>query len=219
MRKLKIVRWIAAPAAATAGPRDNSSPPRAMHWSSTSFVTEDAPHLKEYLSLIGNPSPFTAVDPIGPDDALLVVDMQNDLLLRDAVTNPDGGRFGAPEGEQCIGPIVRMIEHFVERGGHVIATRTYHPFDHASFYTEGGPYPPHCVQGTAGAQLVPEIAEALAKAVTVAGTERVSVCFKGMHEQVGSLPWLGLGSGLGLGLGLGLGSGSGLGLGLGLWLT
>ena len=107
-----------------------------MHWSSTSFVTEEAPHLKEYLSLIGNPSPFTAVDPIGPDDALLVVDMQNDLLLRDAVTNPDGGRFGAPEGEQCIGPIVRMIEHFVERGGHVIATRTYHPFDHASFYTE-----------------------------------------------------------------------------------
>ena len=113
-----------------------------MHWSSTSFVTEEAPHLKEYLSLIGNPSPFTAVDPIGPDDALLVVDMQNDLLLRDAVTNPDGGRFGAPEGEQCVGPIVRMIEHFVERGGHVIATRTYHPFDHASFYTEGGPYPP-----------------------------------------------------------------------------
>ena len=162
-----------------------------MHWSSTSFVTEEAPHLKEYLSLIGNPSPFTAVDPIGPDDALLVVDMQSDLLLRDAVTNPDGGRFGAPEGEQCIGPIVRMIEHFVERGGHVIATRTYHPFDHASFYTEGGPYPPHCVQGTAGAQLVPEIAEALAKAVRVAGTERVSVCFKGMHEQVGSLPWLG----------------------------
>ena len=71
-----------------------------MHWSSTSFVTEEAPHLKEYLSLIGNPSPFTAVDPIGPDDALLVVDMQNDLLLRDAVTNPDGGRFGAPEGAE-----------------------------------------------------------------------------------------------------------------------
>ena len=64
-----------------------------MHWSSTSFVTEEAPHLKEYLSLIGNPSPFTAVEPIGPDDALLVVDMQNDLLLRDAVTNPDGARF------------------------------------------------------------------------------------------------------------------------------
>ena len=51
-----------------------------MHWSSTSFVTEEAPHLKEYLSLIGNPSPFTAVDPIGPDDALLVIDIQNTYM-------------------------------------------------------------------------------------------------------------------------------------------
>ena len=168
-----------------------------MHWSSTSFLTDDAPHLKEYLSLIGNPSPFAAVDPIGPDDALIIIDMQNDFLLRDAVTNPDGGRFGAPEGDQCIAPIVRMIEHFVERGGHVIATRDYHPFDHASFYTEGGPYPPHCVQGTVGAQLVPEIAEAMAKGIKAAGGERVSVCFKGMHEQVdsfGALPYFAGGS-------------------------
>ena len=71
-------------------------------------------------------------------------------------------------------------------GGHVIATRDYHPYDHASFYTEGGPYPPHCVQGTVGAQLVPQIAEALAKGIKQAGSERVSVCFKGMHEQVDS---------------------------------
>jgi len=163
-----------------------------MHWSATSFVTDDAPHFKEYLSLIGNPSPFASIDPIGPDDALVIIDMQNDFLLRDAATNPDGGRFGAPEGDQCIAPIVRMIEHFVERGGHVIATRDYHPYDHASFYTEGGPYPPHCVQGTVGAELVPEIAEALAQGIKAAGGERVSVCFKGMHEHVdsfGALPY------------------------------
>ena len=47
-----------------------------MHWSSTSFVTDEAPHLKEYLSLLGNPSPFADVEPIGPDDALVIVDMQ-----------------------------------------------------------------------------------------------------------------------------------------------
>ena len=31
---------------------------------------------------------------------------------------------------------------------------------------------------------VPEIAEALARGIKAAGGERVSVCFKGMHEQV-----------------------------------
>ena len=155
------------------------------------FATTDSPVLEEYLSFVGSPQP-EYIPPIGPDDALVIIDMQHDFLLKEAVTNPDGGRFGAPEGNQCIAPIVDMISLFVERGGHVIATRDYHPHDHKSFFTNGGPYPPHCVQGTPGARLVPEIAEALAKGVRAAGTERVSVCFKGMHEQVdsfGALPY------------------------------
>ena len=34
-----------------------------------------------------------------------------------------------------------------------MATRDWHPPDHGSFAERGGPWPPHCVQGTAGAEL------------------------------------------------------------------
>ncbi len=37
----------------------------------------------------------------------------------------------------------------------MVATRDWHPPDHASFETEGGPWPVHCVQGTAGAEFHP----------------------------------------------------------------
>ena len=35
----------------------------------------------------------------------------------------------------------------------VVATRDWHPPDHGSFAAQGGPWPPHCVQGTPGAEL------------------------------------------------------------------
>lgn len=38
-------------------------------------------------------------------------------------------------------------------GGTIIATRDYHPIDHVSFSTEGGPFPPHCIEGSEGAEV------------------------------------------------------------------
>ena len=35
----------------------------------------------------------------------------------------------------------------------MVATRDWHPPDHGSFAAQGGPWPPHCVQGTPGAEL------------------------------------------------------------------
>jgi nicotinamidase/pyrazinamidase len=35
----------------------------------------------------------------------------------------------------------------------VVATRDWHPANHASFAEQGGPWPPHCVQGSPGAEL------------------------------------------------------------------
>ena len=35
----------------------------------------------------------------------------------------------------------------------MVATRDWHPPDHGSFREQGGPWPPHCVQGTHGAEL------------------------------------------------------------------
>jgi nicotinamidase/pyrazinamidase len=37
----------------------------------------------------------------------------------------------------------------------VFATRCWHPSNHCSFREQGGPWPPHCVQDTWGAELAP----------------------------------------------------------------
>src|SRR5829696_1688545 len=39
----------------------------------------------------------------------------------------------------------------------VVATRDWHPPDHASFQEHGGPWPKHCVKGTEGAELHPSL--------------------------------------------------------------
>jgi nicotinamidase/pyrazinamidase len=39
----------------------------------------------------------------------------------------------------------------------VVATRDWHPPDHGSFVEQGGIWPPHCVQGTPGAELHPSV--------------------------------------------------------------
>jgi nicotinamidase-related amidase len=46
-------------------------------------------------------------------------------------------------------------------GGTIIATRDYHPRDHCSFTTQGGPFPCHCIQGTNGSFLHENIVTAL----------------------------------------------------------
>jgi len=38
-----------------------------------------------------------------------------------------------------------------------VATMDWHPAEHCSFESRGGPWPPHCVQQTAGAELHPEL--------------------------------------------------------------
>jgi nicotinamidase/pyrazinamidase len=76
-------------------------------------------------------------------DALLVVDMQRDFL--------PGGSLAMAGGESIIAPINACIERFVARGLPVCASRDWHPPNHMSFQAQGGPWPPHCVAGTPGA--------------------------------------------------------------------
>lgn len=77
-------------------------------------------------------------------DALVLVDVQNDFL--------PGGSLAVPEGDQIITPIRRWLAEFIRAGLPVFATRDWHPTDHCSFRAHGGPWPPHCVAGTEGAQ-------------------------------------------------------------------
>lgn len=91
--------------------------------------------------------------------ALIVVDIQNDFL--------PGGALPVPGGDQVV-PVINRLQPCFDL---VVATKDWHPKDHGSFATRhpgrrpgerielyGLPqvlWPPHCVQGTAGADFAP----------------------------------------------------------------
>ena len=131
------------------------------------------------------------IKPLGKGDALVIIDLQKDFVPGDVVTNPQGGRFGVAEGDHIVQPIVSLISSVVTSGATCIATRDYHPHDHVSFMSEGGPFPEHCVQGTPGAQFMPPIAVALSAAHKARPTD-VHIAFKAFHEDAdsfGALPY------------------------------
>lgn len=80
----------------------------------------------------------------GKNDALIIVDVQNDFL--------PGGALAVPSGDQIIPVLNDYIERFAAKGVPIFATRDWHPPDHCSFQSRGGPWPPHCIAGTPGAQ-------------------------------------------------------------------
>ena len=86
----------------------------------------------------------TPAGTIGPKDALVVVDVQVDFL--------PGGSLAVANGDQVIAPLNRAITTFVGCERPVFATRDWHPADHCSFRARGGPWPPHCIAGTPGAE-------------------------------------------------------------------
>jgi nicotinamidase/pyrazinamidase len=80
-------------------------------------------------------------------EALLIVDFQNDFC--------PGGALPVPHGDEIAGRVNELARS--GRFDLVLATRDWHPPDHGSFEEHGGPWPPHCVQGTDGADFHPEL--------------------------------------------------------------
>lgn len=79
------------------------------------------------------------------DGALILVDIQNDFC--------PGGALAVKEGDRIVPTVNRLIREFPL----VISTQDWHPANHVSFKQQGGPWPPHCVQGTRGAELHPDL--------------------------------------------------------------
>ena len=82
-------------------------------------------------------------------DALMVVDVQYDFL--------PGGALGVAGGDRIIPALNRYIEQFAAAGLPIVISRDWHPRNHSSFEAHGGPWPPHCVAGTHGAEFSSEL--------------------------------------------------------------
>jgi len=98
---------------------------------------------------------------IGPRDALLVIDVQNDFCV--------GGALAVPDGDAVVPVVNRLMPRFPL----VVLTQDWHPRGHGSFasshpgrhpyetievaYGEQVLWPDHCVQGTRGAGFHPDL--------------------------------------------------------------
>jgi nicotinamidase/pyrazinamidase len=82
-------------------------------------------------------------------DALIVVDVQNDFC--------PGGALAVPGGDRIVPVLNRYIEKFKNAGRPVYVTRDWHPDKTSHFAAFGGKWPPHCIQGTKGAEFHPDL--------------------------------------------------------------
>ncbi len=98
--------------------------------------------------------------------ALLVVDVQNDFA-------DPAGSLSVRGGLDVVQAANAQIAAARAAGAPVFYTQDWHPADTPHFAKDGGTWPVHCVQGTWGAQLHPEL--------TVSG----EVVRKGEHGEDG----------------------------------
>ena len=76
--------------------------------------------------------------------ALVVVDVQNDFC--------PGGALAVRDGDRVVPILNEYIKIFRNAQAPIIFTRDWHPANHSSFKSQGGPWPPHCIQNTDGAK-------------------------------------------------------------------
>jgi len=88
--------------------------------------------------------------PTGPDQALIVVDMQHDFA------DPSGSLY-VRGGEDIVAPIAAAIADAKAAGALVVYTQDWHPAETPHFADFGGLWPVHCVIGSAGAEFVPDL--------------------------------------------------------------
>ena len=89
---------------------------------------------------------------VGYDEhtALVVVDVQNDFA-------DPGGSLYVREGEKVVPVINEQVEQARAKGAMVVYTQDWHPESTPHFQKDGGIWPVHCVQGTWGAELHPDL--------------------------------------------------------------
>jgi nicotinamidase/pyrazinamidase len=103
-------------------------------------------------------------------DALIVVDLQPDFM--------PGGALAVGEGDQIAKPIGELASRFQT----VVATQDWHPSGHVSFSI----WPPHCVQGSAGARLHEALPDAAISLILRKGTRADVDSYSAFRENAGA---------------------------------
>lgn len=82
-------------------------------------------------------------------DAIISVDVQNDFCP-DGALPIDNGNDVIPILNECFAQAARTQVL-------IYASRDWHPANHPSFVSEGGQWPPHCIQDSPGASFHPDL--------------------------------------------------------------
>jgi nicotinamidase/pyrazinamidase len=106
--------------------------------------------------------------------ALVVVDLQNDFC--------PGGALEVKDGDKIVAPINELVSAFEKDDLPVVFTRDWHPSDHCSFKAQGGMWPPHCVQGTSGAEFHPSLRVPSEAIIISKGANRDREAYSGFQE-------------------------------------
>jgi len=103
----------------------------------------------------------------------LVVDVQRDFC--------PGGALAVKDGDEVVPGINKIIKAFGQDGLPIFFTRDWHPADHLSFKSQGGIWPPHCVQGTVGAEFHPSLKVPLGAVVISKGYDSDVEAYSGFQ--------------------------------------
>lgn len=84
------------------------------------------------------------------NDALVIIDVQNDFC--------PGGALPVTDGDRVVPVLNRYIKKFMQEKLQIFATRDWHPEKTTHFKAYGGLWPPHCIQGSWGAEFRTDLA-------------------------------------------------------------
>ena len=101
-------------------------------------------------------------------DGLVVVDLQVDFC--------PGGALAVAGGDAIVSPVNRLL---ATPAWTKVATRDWHPADHASFEAQGGIWPVHCVAQTQGAAFHPGMDAGAVEMVVSKATTRDAEAYSG----------------------------------------
>lgn len=111
---------------------------------------------------------------LNAQDALIIVDVQNDFC--------PGGTLPVHDGDKVVPAVNEWIQAAEAGGASIFASRDWHPADHISFQGQGGRWPNHCIQKSAGADFHPDLRFPSNGIILSKGIQKNKECYSAFGE-------------------------------------